>query len=102
MAEKDKTLTTKFTMEMMAEFKAAVEILGARSINAMVHQMVSRKILEAKKLVSDEEFQEIYEEQVKSIKKRSRKKSKERKDLDARVKIIGEIDPKAGKKKRSA
>lgn len=79
-------------MEIMAEFKAAVEIIGARSINALVHQMVIQKIREAKKLVSDEEFQQIVAEQTKSIEKRSKRKSKER------LEMMGELLPKSKKK----
>lgn len=89
--KKDKTLTTRFSLDVMADFSAAVEILGARSINAMVHQMVMEKIREAKQLVSEEEFQKVVEEKIESIEKRSKMKSKER------LEMIGEILPK-GKK----
>ena len=76
MAKKDKTLTTRFDLQTMAEFSASVDILGARSINAMVHQMVMQKIREAKQLVDNDEFQALVEEKIESIEKRSKKKSK--------------------------
>lgn len=89
---KDKTLTTKFDLQTMAEFSVAVEILGARSINALVHQMVKQKIREAKGMISSEEFAEMVEAQKEKTLKRSEMKIKEHQN---RVEILGKIDPTA-------
>lgn len=96
--QKDKTLTTKFDLQTMAEFSVAVEILGARSINALVHQMVKQKIREAKGMVSNEEFAQMVEAQKEKTLKRSEMKVQERLRMkDQSVEILGEIDPKGGK-----
>lgn len=87
--KKDKTLTTRFDSQTWAEFSASVEILGARSINALVHQMVTQKIREAKKMVSDEEFEKLVETQKKETNLRSKTKAKER------LEILGEIMPRS-------
>jgi hypothetical protein len=89
MAKEYKTLTTRFDNETYAEFSAAVEILGFRTINSLVHQLVTGKIREAKKLLSDKEFAEIVERQKAGINKASRKKSKER------LEMLGELAPKS-------
>ncbi len=86
--EKDKTLTTRFDSQTMAELNVSVEILGFRSLNALVHQLVMGKIREAKKLVSDEEFQKLVESQKAETSERSKIKSKER------LEILGEIMPR--------
>ena len=94
--EKDKTLTTRFDAKIWAEFTAAVEILGFRSINALVHQLVTQKIREAKNMVSAEEFAEKVEAQRRETLKRSRMKSKER------LEMIGELVPDKEDKKKAA
>lgn len=76
--KKDKMLTTRFDLQTMAEFSVAVELLGFRSINALVHQMVHGKIREAKAAVSAEEFARLVEAQKQETSERSAKKSKER------------------------
>jgi len=86
--EKDKTLTTRFDSQTMAEFAVAAELLGARSINALVHQLVMNKIREAKGFVSEEEFTSRVGEQKKKSLVRSQMKSKER------LEILGEILPR--------
>ncbi len=83
--KKDKTLTTRFDLQTMAELSVAVEVLGSRSINALVHQLVIGKIREAKRLISEEEFAERVEAQKEISLERSRTKSKER------LEILGEI-----------
>lgn len=94
--EKDKTLTTRFDSATWAEFTAAVEVLGFRSINALVHQLVMQKIREAKNLVSAEEFETIVEAQKRETQKRSRMKTKER------LEMIGELVPESSEKKKAA
>ena len=92
--KKDKTLTTRFDSETWAEFTAAVEILGFRSINALVHQIVMLKIREAKNAVTAEEFQAVVGEQKKQTQKRSKLKSKER------LEMLGElVSDRTGNKK---
>ncbi len=86
--KKDKTLTTRFDLQTMAEFAVSAEILGARSINALVHQLVISKIREAKGYVSAEEFENRVAAQKKESLARSRTKSKER------LEILGEIMPR--------
>lgn len=76
--KKDKTLTTRFDLQTMVEFSVAVELLGARSINALIHQMVHQKIKKAKKLISAEQFEKMVEAQKKETLLRSEKKSNER------------------------
>ncbi len=83
--EKNKTLTTRFDSQTMAELNVSVEILGYRSLNALVHQLVTGKIREAKKLVSEEEFESLVEAQKVESLERSKIKSKER------LEILGEI-----------
>ena len=56
MKKKDKTLTTRFDAQTMAEFSVAADLLGFRSINALVHQLVYQKINEAKQTTNAEEF----------------------------------------------
>ncbi len=87
--KKDKTLTTRFDLQTMAEFSVAVNLLGARSINAMVHQMVHQKIREAKNLTSVEEFEKLVEIQKKETISRSKKKSKEYLEMQ------GELTPRS-------
>ncbi len=89
--KKDKTLTTRFDLQTMAEFAVSVDILGARSINALVHQMVHNKIREAKKLISEEEFTALVERRKKESLIRSKTKSKER------LEILGELLPRSDK-----
>lgn len=89
--EKDKTLTTKFDLQTMAEFAVAAEILGARSINALVHLMVKQKIREARGLVSEEEFQNMVERQKEITLERSERKSRER------LELVGKLKPKSDK-----
>lgn len=93
---KDKTLTTRFDSETWAEFTAAVEILGFRSINALVHQLVMLKIREAKNTVSAEEFQAMVGEQKKQTQKRSKVKMKER------LEMLGELVPDKTENKKAA
>ncbi len=81
-----KILTTPFDSEDYAELSAAVEILGHRSLNAFVHQLVMLKIREAKSLVSPEEFAEIVQANKKAIGKRSKIKTKER------LEMLGELN----------
>ena len=76
--KKDKTLTTRFDLQTMVEFSVAVELLGARSINALIHQMVHEKIREGKGLTSAEQFEKMVENQKKETLLRSEKKSNER------------------------
>ncbi len=71
-------MTTKFDLQTMVEFSVAVELLGARSINALIHQMVHEKIREAKSLTSAEQFEKMVESQKKETLSRSEKKSNER------------------------
>lgn len=94
--EKDKTLTTRFPTQTMVELSVAAEILGFRSINALVHQLVHQKIREAKELVSSEEFAAKAEAQKKITQKRSRMKAKER------LEMIGEIVPDTEENKQAA
>ena len=75
--KKDKTLTTRFDLQTIVEFSVAVELLGARSINALIHQMVHQKIKEAKNLISAEQFEKMVENQKKETLSRSEKKSNE-------------------------
>lgn len=86
---KDKTLTTRFEAQTMAEFSVAVELLGFRSINALVHQMVHQKIREAKNLATAEEFAEMVERQKAETESRSEIKSKERSEM------LGELLPRS-------
>lgn len=94
--EKNKTLTTRFDSQTWAEFSASVEILGFRSINALVHQLVMQKIREAKAQVAPEEFRKIVDEQKEGIAKRSKLKTKER------LEMIGELVPDAESEKQAA
>ncbi len=87
-----KTLTTPFNSDDYAELSAAVEILGHRSLNAFVHQLVMQKIREAKQLVSPEEFAKIVEANKEEIGRRSKQKSKER------LEMLGELAPNSAKK----
>lgn len=87
-----KILTTPFDSEDYAELSAAVEILGHRSLNAFVHQLVMQKIREAKQLVSSEEFAKIVKANKEAIGKRSKIKTKER------LEMIGELAPRSAKK----
>lgn len=87
--KKDKTLTTRFDLQTMAEFSVAVNLLGARSINAMVHQIVHQKIREAKNLTSADEFEQLVEIQKKETISRSKKKSKEYLEMQ------GELTPRS-------
>ena len=73
----------------MAEFSVAVELLGFRSINALVHQMVHQKIREARDLISPEDFAEKVERQKAETESRSEIKSKER------LEMIGELLPRS-------
>lgn len=82
-------MTTRFDLQTMAEFAVAVEVLGARSINAMVHQMVTQKIREAKDLVSAEEFAERVDRQKKETMKRSKKKAKEYLEMIGELRLDG-------------
>ena len=75
--KKDKTLTTRFDLQTMVEFSVAVELLGARSINALIHQMVHQKIKEAKSSTSAEQFEKMVENQKKETLSRSERKSNE-------------------------
>jgi hypothetical protein len=113
--KKDKTLTTRFDLQTMAEFAVSAEILGARSINALVHQLVVGKIREAKRLVSEDEFAAMVEQQKKESLVRSEMKSKERLEilgvmsgaskLERPLLEIGELEaekPKRAKKKKAA
>lgn len=93
--DKKITLTTPFDSEDYIEFSAAVEILGHRSLNAFVHQLVMQKIREAKQMVSREEFAEIVSVQKKTIGKRSKRKSKERLEMLGELKADGEQNKKA-------
>ena len=81
MAKDTKTLTTRFDAQTWAEFSAAVEVLGFRSINSLVHQLVMTKIREAKDAVDAAEFQQIVEDQKKQIQKRSKLKTRERQEM---------------------
>lgn len=94
--EKDKTLTTRFPTQTMVEFSVAADLLGFRSINALVHQLVMQKIREAKNLVPAEEFERLVEAQKKETQKRSRMKSKER------LEMLGELVPDSKENKRVA
>lgn len=85
--EKDKTLTTRFDSQTMAELNVSVEILGFRSLNALVHQIVMQKIREAKNLVAAEEFSKLVDAQKRETQKRSKIKSKER------LEMLGELLP---------
>lgn len=88
-------MTTRFDLQTMAEFAVAVEVLGVRSINAMVHQMVTQKIREAKDSISAEEFEERVARQKKETMKRSKKKAKEY------LEMIGELRLDGGEKKEN-
>jgi hypothetical protein len=94
--EKDKTLTTRFPTQTMVEFSVAADLLGFRSINALVHQLVMQKIREAKSLVAPEEFERLVEAQKKETLKRSKIKSKER------LEMLGELVPDVEERKRAA
>lgn len=98
--EKDKTLTTRFDSQTMAELNVSVEILGFRSLNALIHQLVMQKIREAKNLVSAEEFAALVEVQKEESQRRSEMKSSERKQIRPQqtLEIIGELLPKSKKK----
>lgn len=85
--EKDKTLTTRFDTQTMAELNVSVGILGFRSLNAMIHQIVMQKIREAKNLVAPEEFSKLVEAQKKESNRRSKMKVKER------LEMLGELAP---------
>jgi len=110
--KKDKTLTTRFDLQTMAEFAVSADILGARSINALVHQLVIGKIREAKRLVSDEEFAALVERQKTESLERSRIKSKERVEilgvlsgaskLERPLLEIGETREKKSNRKKAA
>ncbi len=63
------------------------EILGFRSLNALVHQIVMQKIREAKSLVPTEEFANLVEAQKRESQKRSQIKSSER------LEMIGALAP---------
>lgn len=89
--EKDKTLTTRFDSQTMAELNVSVEILGHRSLNALVHQLVTGKIREAKKLIPEDEFTRRVEAQKKESLEYSRTKSRER------LEILGELLPRSDK-----
>lgn len=94
--EKDKTLTTRFPTQTMVEFSVAAEILGFRSINALVHQLVMQKIREAKNTVEPEEFAAMVEAQKKITNKRSKMKSRER------LEMLGELVPDKNSDKKAA
>lgn len=94
--EKDKTLTTRFDSQTMAELNVSVEVLGFRSLNALVHQVVMQKIREAKSLIPAEEFTVLVDAQKHESNKRSRMKSQER------LEMLGEILPDAETEKRAA
>lgn len=94
--EKDKTLTTRFPAQTMVELSVSAEILGFRSINALVHQLVHQKIREAKALVAADEFQEKVEAQKKITSKRSKMKSRER------LEMLGELVPDKPENKKAA
>ncbi len=106
--KKDKLLTTRFDAQTMAEFSAAVELLGARSINALVHQMIYQKIAEAKALVSRDEFAALVENRkaetaVRSVKyQRASPSNNEASPSDSepeiRLEFIGELAPKSKNK----
>lgn len=85
-------LTTRFDAQTMAEFAVAAEVLGFRSINALVHQLVYQKINEAKRQTEAEEFAVLVESKKVETAARSQKKLKER------LEILGEILPKGEKK----
>lgn len=85
--EKDKTLTTRFDSQTMAELNVSADVLGFRSLNALVHQVVMQKIREAKAQISAEEFSRLVEAQKRETNKRSRIKSKER------LEMLGELVP---------
>lgn len=78
----DKLLTVRIDLVTLAEFRAAVKILRGRSVSAHLHNYVIQQILEARSKVSEEEFDSLVAEQVKSIQKRSNKKQAERKRRD--------------------
>lgn len=94
--EKDKTLTTRFPTQTMVEFSVASEILGFRSINALVHQLVMQKIREAKSMVEPEEFEKMVEAQKRITNRRSRMKAKER------LEMLGELVPDKDERKQAA
>ena len=83
--KKDKTLTTRFDSQTMAELSVAAELLGFRSLNALVHQLVYQKINEAKKISSAEDFAALVEAQKIASENRSEMKSRER------LEMIGEL-----------
>ena len=89
--KKDKALVTRFDLQTMAEFSVAADVLGFRSLNALVHQMVHLKISEARKQISAEEFEKLVKAQKKETLVRSETKSKER------LEILGELLPRSDK-----
>ncbi len=85
-------MTTRFDSQTMAELNVSVEILGFRSLNAMIHQLVMQKIREAKSVVSPEQFSALVEIQIEETQQRSRIKSRER------LEMIGELAPHSAQK----
>lgn len=74
--KKNKLLTTGLDERMMAEFSAAAKVLGARSINALVHQMVHEKIIEAKAKTDAQTFAEVVAERIEEMNTRSQQVKK--------------------------
>jgi 6-phosphofructokinase len=99
--KKDKLLTTRFDGQMMAEFAVAADLLGARSINALVHQMVHQKISEARNLISRDEFEQMVENRKIATEVRSRKYQQlsapdnSPANHESRLEMIGELKPKS-------
>ena len=76
---KKKLVSIEVDKETLIELKTATAVIGARSYASLIHQQLKARIREAKQMVSQKEWNQIYEEQKIELETKSKQKSLERK-----------------------
>jgi hypothetical protein len=91
--EKPQTLSLKLDLQTLVEFAVAAKVLRARSLSGHIHQFVVSQINEARRLVTDDEWNRLVAAQRSVTLARSREKSK----LRARNEqpVNGNVEPLA-------